>query len=143
MYVTKAAAILPWIAAIACNALPCLAQTHEVQTLEVQTPLAVLRLARHSGDLVGVAWKNPRLEVIGEPRLGENFRLLLPKPGYEAAYFNSREQKVSRIEPAPDGVTCHYDSLKNSQEELPVKVEYRIRAVDERLEFSILVENPT
>ena len=91
MYVTKAAAILPWVAAIACNALPCLAQTNEVQTLEVQTPLAVLRLARHSGDLVGIAWKNPRLEIIAEPRLGENFRLLLPKPGYEAAYFNSRE----------------------------------------------------
>jgi hypothetical protein len=143
MYVTKASAILPWIAVAACNALPCLAQNSEVQTLEIQTPLAVLRLAGHSGDLVGIAWKNPRLEIIAEPRLGENFRLLLPKPGYEAAYFNSREQKVSRIEPAPDGVTCYYDSLKNSQEELPVKVEYKIRAVGERLEFSIVVANPT
>ena len=113
------------------------------QVRVIETPNAVLRLAQGSGDLVGLAWKAPRLEIIGEPRLGENFRLLLPKPGYEAAYFDSREQKVSRIETAEDGVTCHYDSLKNGQEELPVKVHYRIRAVERQLQFSIVVENPT
>ena len=86
----------------------------------MDTPTAILRLTESSGDLVGIAWKNPELEIIGEPRLGENFRLLLPKPGYKAAYFNCRNQKISRIEPTPDGVTCYYDSLKNKQGELPV-----------------------
>ena len=132
------AAALPWIAAIAYTALPSPAQT-----IEVQTPIATLRLAERSGDLVGILWENPQLEIIGEPRLGENFRLLLPKPGYEAAYFESREQKVSRIEPGPDGVTCYYDSLTRGEEELPVKVQYKIRAVDQQLQFSIVVENPT
>lgn len=129
---------LPWIAALGYTVLPCPGQTRDLQT-----PVATLRLAESSGDLVGIAWKNPRLEVIGEPRLGENFRLLLPKPGYEAAYFNSREQKVTRIEPMPDGVTCYYDSLRNAQEEVPVRVRYRIRAAGRQLQFSIVVENPT
>jgi len=78
-------------ALILCALPLCLGQTREVQTA-----VATLRLAEHSGDLVGISWKNPRLEIIAEPRLGENFRLLLPTPGYQAAYFNSREQKVMR-----------------------------------------------
>ena len=91
----------------------------------VETPVAILRLDEHSGNLIGVTWKNPRLELIGEPRLGENFRILLPTPGYEAAYFCSRDQAVARIEVAKDGVTCFYDSLANDQEKLPVKVSVR------------------
>ena len=89
------------------------------------------------------AWKNPRLEVIREARLGENFRLLLPRPGYEANYFYSREQRVARIEEAADGVTCVYDSLRNSRETVDVKVRYHIRAVEGRLEFSVEVDNAT
>jgi len=130
--------LLRGIAAVAATALLCAGQTREVQT-----PVATLRLAERSGDLVGITWKNPQLEIIGEPKLGENFRLLLPEPGYEGAYFYSKDQKVARIEPAADGVTCYYDSLKNNQDELPVKVQYKIRAVGQQLQFSIVVENPT
>jgi hypothetical protein len=113
------------------------------QTRTVDTSAAVLTISEPTCDLVGVHWKNPDLEVIGEARLGENFRILIPQKGYEANYFNSREQKVSRIETAPDGVVCSYDSLRNVRETLPVKVRYRIRAVDEQIHFSIAVDNPT
>jgi hypothetical protein len=88
----------------------------------VETPNATLRLDESTCDLVGVHWKSPALDVINEPKLGENFRLLLPKPGYEAAYFNSRDQKVSGIESADDGVTCYYSSLRNAQEVVPLEV---------------------
>lgn len=115
----------------------------------VETPLATLRLAKQSGDLIGILWKDPQLELIHEPRLGENFRILLPRPGYEAAYFNSRDQQVTRIEPLPDGVVCVYHSLTraasagNDSETLPVQVRYSIRAVNGQLLFSIEVTNPT
>jgi hypothetical protein len=128
----------PWILATLWAVLPVCGAVRVIDT-----PNAILRLAERSGDLVGVAWKNPQLEIIGEPRLGENFRLLLPRSGYEAAYFHSREQKVSRVEAVANGVTCYYDSLKNDQEELPVRVQYKIRAVGQQLQFSIVVENPT
>src|ERR1039458_1858723 len=92
-------------------ALPALAEMPPALRA-VETPNATLRLNAESCDLVGLDWKSPALEIIAEPRLGENFRLLLPRPGYEAAYFNSREQKVNRIETTADGVVCSYDSLR-------------------------------
>ena len=77
----------------------------------IQTKLCTLCLDPRSGDLRGVAWKRPRLEVIREARLGENFRLLIPVPGYEANYFFSCEQHVTRVEPVENGVVCHYRNL--------------------------------
>jgi len=84
----------------------------------VETPICRLRLDRRNGNLVGVAWKSPSLEVIQEPRLGENFRLLLPRPDCEANYFTSSEQEVSRIEKTAEGVACMYESLRNARETL-------------------------
>jgi len=102
-----------------------------------------LRLDRRNGNLVGLTWKSPTLEVISEPRLGENFRVLLPRPGYGANYFTSSEQQVTRIEKTGEGVTCLYEKLRNGREALDVKVRYHMRAVGRNLEFAIEVENPT
>lgn len=115
----------------------------------IDTATATLHISERSGDLVGLRWKDPDLEVIREPRLGENFRLLAPRAGYEAAYFNSRDQIVSRIEEEPDGVLCTYDSLhragtrENDPETLPIRVRYRIRVAGQQVLFSIEVDNPT
>src|ERR1017187_9692644 len=110
---------------------------------EFETALCTLRLDPTNGNLCGVAWKNPRLEIIQEPRLGENFRLRFPRPGVEANYFLSSQQKVGRIEERPDGVVCHYDSLRNQREEIAVSAAYHIRAMDDRLEFSLEIDNST
>ena len=109
----------------------------------IETPNATLRLNAQSGDLIGVHWKKPALQIITEPRLGENFGILLPKPGYEASYFNSHDQRVSRIESNSEGAVCHYDSLRNQGEEVPVKVRYEIRTAQRQLHFLIDIENPT
>jgi hypothetical protein len=113
------------------------------QTRIIETGGVTLRVAEQSGDIVGLHWKNPDLEVITEPRLGENFRLVVPRPGYQANYFNSRDQKVSHIEAMADGVLCTYDSLSNPQETLPISVAYRVRVVGQQVLFSIEVNNPT
>jgi len=115
--------------------------TAQIRTIE--TPVATLRLSEKTGDLVGLRWKSPALEVIGEPRLGENFRILIPQTGYEANYFNSRDQRVSQIAAIPAGAQCTYDELRNDRETLPVKVRYRIEAAGAQLHFSITVDNPT
>jgi hypothetical protein len=120
---------------------PLLSRSAEVRSID--TPVATLRISETTGDLVGLAWRSPALEVIGEPRLGENFRILVPQEHYQANYFNSRDQKVSRIEAAPDGVLCTYDSLSNDRETLPVTVRYRIHVAGQQLQFSIEVQNPT
>ncbi|MDR3753074.1 MAG: DUF6259 domain-containing protein [Terracidiphilus sp.] len=118
------------------------------QIRTIETPIATLRLSETNCDLIGLRWKSPELEVIGEPRLGENFRILIPQKGYEANYFTSRDQKVDEIDAIPGGVVCTYDALHNDRETLPVKVRYRIEAVETpgaggQIHFSIEVENPT
>jgi hypothetical protein len=110
---------------------------------EYETPLCTLRLDPSTGTLCGIAWRDPKLEIIQEPRLGENFRLRFPRPGNEANYFLSSDQKVSRIEEGPDGVTCYYDYLRNAREEINVRVAYHLRAIESRLEFSLEIENST
>lgn len=117
--------------------------TAKAQIRSIETPLATLRLTESTGDLVGLRWKNPDLELIGESRLGENFRLLVPDVGYEADYFDSRDQHLSQIETIPEGVLCTYDSLRNERESIPIKVRYQIRAVEQQIVFSIEVENST
>ncbi|HKN21839.1 MAG TPA: DUF6259 domain-containing protein [Terracidiphilus sp.] len=123
-----------------------LSASAQIRTIE--TTAATLRLSEETCDLVGLHWKTPELEVIGEPRLGENFRILIPQKNYEANYFNSRNQHVSQIDAIPGGVVCTYDTLRNVRETLPVKVRYRIEAVETpgtgwQLHFSIAVDNPT
>jgi hypothetical protein len=129
---------LPAVVAV-CGIAP--AAWAQVRTVEL--PAATLRLSEQTGDLVGLHWKNPDLELIAEPRLGENFRILVPQDGYQGNYFLSHEQKVSKIETAPDGVVCTYDSLHNDRETLPIKVRYRIQLAGEQVLFSIEVDNPT
>src|SRR5262245_48939982 len=88
------------------TAVFCVTVATTAQIRTIDTAAATLRISESTGDLVGLQWKDPNLELIGEPRLGENFRLLVPDIGYEANYFNSRDQHVSRFETLPDGVIC-------------------------------------
>lgn len=110
---------------------------------EIRLDVCTLRLDPVTGDLRGVRWHDPSLELLRDSRLGENFRLLLPRPDREAAYFNSRDQAVTRIETGRTGVTCVYDSLRNDDEVVDVGVRYRMACVDGALELSITVDNRT
>ncbi len=112
------------------------------ETMEVTTDVGVLHLDKTNGNLVGLHWKDPDEEVIKESRLGENFRILLPLPHYEANYFISADQKV-RFEKIKNGVICHYDELINGRQALNVKVDYKIESKNGQLLFSITVNNNT
>src|SRR5690242_8822833 len=137
-YCLRIVGFLLCLTGVALTAAICHAEVREIDTSN-----ATLRVDETTGDLVGVAWKQPALNIIAEGRLGENFRLLLPKPGYQAAYFYSRDQRVGRIEVRGDEITCIYTSLHNAQEDLPVLVRYHIQSVGAQLQFSIEVNNPT
>ena len=36
---------------------------------KVETPICVLRLEPNTGNLIGITWREPALEIIQEPRL--------------------------------------------------------------------------
>ena len=112
------------------------------EIIEVTTDVCVLHLDKTNGNLVGLHWKNPDEEIIKENRLGENFRILLPLPDYEANYFLSTNQKV-RFEKIGNGIICHYDKLINERQSLNVKVDYTIEIKNGQLLFSITVNNIT
>jgi hypothetical protein len=112
-------------------------------TVDVRLADCTLRLDESSGDLRGLAWHEPAAELIRDPRLGESFRILLPRPDRESCYFNSRDQTVSSIETDATGVTCTYEKLANDTEVVDVRVVYRMECRGGQLEFSIEVDNST
>jgi hypothetical protein len=114
-----------------------------VKDIGIQLAGCRLRLDPVTGDLRGIRWLDPAIDLIRDPRLAENFRMLLPRPGMEASYFCSRDQVVTRIEPDDRGVTCVYDGLRNEHETVDVTVRYRIELRGRSLEFSMEVENRT
>ena len=97
------------------------------QTVEVTTDVCVLRLDKSNGNLVGLHWRDPDEEIIKESRLGENFRILLPLPGYEANYFLSTNQ-ITRFEKIENGIICHYNKLVNERQTVNVQVDYKIES---------------
>jgi len=112
------------------------------EVIEVTTDVCVFHLDKINGNLVGLHWKNPDEEIIKESRLGENFRILLPLPGYEANYFISTNQKA-RFEKLNNGIICHYDQLINERQTLNIKVDYKIESKNGQVLFSITVNNNT
>jgi hypothetical protein len=114
------------------------------KNVEISTNNYLITLDKVSGDLIGLEWKNNReVQIIKESRLGENFRLLLPMPDYEANYFYSNKQKTSKIEKIENGVICHYNGLKNERQELKINVVYKIVEVNGQIQFTIDIDNPT
>ena len=123
-------------------ALLLVARGFSQETIEVTTDVCILHLDKTNGNVVGLHWIDPEEEIIKESRLGENFRILLPLPHYEANYFISSNQRV-RFEKIENGIICHYDHLINERETINVKVDYKIESKDGQLLFSITVNNNT
>lgn len=126
----------------ALRAAPASGRQFAQDTIEVTTDICTFRLDKTNGNLVGLRWKNPDEEIIKESRLGENFRILLPLPAYEANYFVSSKQKA-HFKKIQNGIICHYDQLVNERQTLNVKVDYKIESKDGQLQFSITVNNNT
>ena len=112
------------------------------ENIKISTKNYQIILDKSNGDLKSIIWKpESNMEIIKEPRLGENFRLLLPLPDYEANYFYSKDQKVTKIERIDNGVICHYNSITNERQTLSIKVLYNIVEINNQLQFTIDVNN--
>ena len=99
---------------------------------------------RHHGVITRVFDKVGRLELIAEPRLAENYRLLLPLPALQANYILGKEQRLTTVEETADDVTLRWEGpLINHQGEFDVSVVLRIEFIGEGVSFSIKVHNRT
>src|ERR1039458_8804616 len=88
--------------------------------------------------------KKSGLDLISEPRLADNFRLLIPLPDLEANYILGREQRLASHEQGDDRLRLTWKSpLVNPQGSFDVEVSMTIRFVGASMEFSVDVKNQT
>jgi len=96
------------------------------------------------GTIVSLVDKAGGYDLIAEPRLAGNFRLLLPLPGVECNYLDGREQPLSACEQRLDGVTLVWNGpLNNERGSFDLGVTLRIELTSEAVEFHCEVRNGT
>src|SRR6185437_11808910 len=84
------------------------------------------------------------IDLISEPRLSDNFRLLIPLPGLEGNYINGNEQKLESVIEEPENILLRWKSpLENARGKFDVRVSMTISLRNERVEFRLALENHT
>src|SRR5689334_20123633 len=67
--------------------------------------------------------KTGGIDLITEPRLADNFRLLIPLPDLEGNYLNGKEQRLASIDKEPNSLLLHWTApLTTSRGPLDVRV---------------------
>jgi Domain of unknown function (DUF6259) len=103
-----------------------------------------LEVDRERGLILQVLDKKSGVELIAEPRLADNFRLLLPLADLEANYILGREQRTASVEKTANGLTLSWKGpLKNHRGNFDLDVFLRITFVDQSIEFLLDVRNRT
>lgn len=83
-------------------------------------------------------------ELIAEPRLSENFRILLPLPEYECNYIIGNEQKLTSVEKIPDSAKLVWKRpLHNSKGSFNLDVVMWIELTGQEVRFRCEVVNGT
>jgi len=96
------------------------------------------------GKIVSLVDKAGGYDLIAEPRLAGNFKLLLPLPGYECNYLDGCEQPPSSCEQGPDSVTLRWDGpLHNEKGDFDLAVTLRVALTGETVQFNCDVRNGT
>jgi hypothetical protein len=112
--------------------------------IEIENPYYLVAVDTENGTILGLRDKRGRIDLITEPRLADNFRLLIPLPDLEANYILGREQQLTSHEKGPDSLDLTWQGpLKNLQGNFDVSVSMKIRLTGPSIEFSISVTNRT
>jgi len=112
--------------------------------MRIENGLYALAVDPRHGSIISLADKASGTELIAEPELAENFRLLLPLPDLEANYILSTGQGLSAAERTATGMELRWAApLRNEQGEFDLPVTVRIDFVDTAIHFTISVENRT
>ena len=101
-----------------------------------------IEVSRGSGLLSRFYDKRSRTELITEPRLADNFRLLVPLPDLEGNYILGREQKLTRYEQNPDSLILYWNGpLLNAKDRYDIVVTMTITFVSDAVEVRLALEN--
>ena len=118
-----------------------------MKPLRLENDLYLLEFEPRHGTLNRLRDKAGRLELITEPRLAENFRLLLPLPGMHANYIIGKDQQLgdARLESEPHPtLRLHWPGpLQNERGRFNLDVMIWVELVDAEIRFRCQVENRT
>src|SRR3954463_8884990 len=86
------------------------------KNVSIENTFYLLEVNAQNGAICRIYDKIGNLELISEPALAENFRLLLPTPEMEANIILGTEQTLSRVDATQDRLELHWDGpLVNPQ----------------------------
>jgi hypothetical protein len=112
--------------------------------IEIENPYYLVAVDTENGAIVKLLDKRSGVNLISEPRLADNFRLLIPLPDLEANYILGREQQLALHEKGHDSLNLTWKGrLVNPQGSFDVTVSMTIRLVGPAIEFSLKVRNQT
>ena len=104
----------------------------------------VIEVERKAGRLIRFRDRMGGYELITEPRLADNFRLLLPLKDLECNYVFGSEQRLTSFEKTEDGLTLHWKGpLRNAAGRFDLDVTLWIELVDDSIQFRCIVTNRT
>ena len=99
---------------------------------------------RNNGAISGLLDRKSGIELISDPRIGNNFTLVVPVSGLEANYIFGAEQELSSFEKTPEGATLRWNGpLSNPQGKWAIDVAMHVTLADGQATFCLEVENGT
>ena len=113
-------------------------------THQIENKYYAIEIARESGRLLQLRDKVGGFDLIREPRLAENFRLLLPLPDMAANYILGSEQKLSFFGRKKNAFELRWASpLHNERGQFALAVTLWIELIGEAVHFRCRVRNGT
>ena len=112
--------------------------------MKIENPYYVLEINPLNGAIQRIFDKKGSIELITEPRLAENFRILLPLPHLQANYILSSQQSEPEISCSDSSLTIHWTGpLTNEQGQFPIDITTVIAFVDDHIQFNTSATNNT
>lgn len=102
--------------------------------IEVEVETETGRLTRIRHRVLGI-------DLVTETRLAENFRLLVPLPGWRGHYIHGRDQRLTSAGPTANGAVLTWSGLRSSQGGFDIIVRLGIELRDDDIEFRLALEN--
>ena len=100
-----------------------------------------IEIEREHGCIVRFMHKRLEIELVGEQRLAENFRLLLPLPFWRGHYIFGKEQRLSDVAVNSNVCQLHWHGLQSSQGYFDIEVIQTIRLEDDDVTFQMEIVN--
>ena len=114
------------------------------QLIYLENAYYAIEIETMHGTLQRLTDKVGGYELITEPRLADNFRLLLPLPAVECNYILGQEQSLSSYETMADSVKLVWQGpLRNARGAFDLDVSLWVELIDESIQFRCEVRNGT